>query len=61
MAEQYPIYPPRGNGFSMVGGEAGGTLLADVDLPAAEIGGCWFHSIWFSGYVNLLGKAKQEE
>jgi len=43
MAEQYPIHPPRGNGFSMVGGEAGGTRLADVDLPAAEIGGGWFH------------------
>ena len=49
MAEQYPIYPPRGNGFCMVGGEAGGTRLADVDLPAAEIGGGWFHSLGFSG------------
>ena len=48
MTEQYPIHPPRGNGFGMVGGEAGGTRLADVDLPAAEIGGGWFHGIWFS-------------
>ena len=43
VAQQYPIYPKGGNGFGMVGGEAGGTRLADVDLPAAEIGWCWFH------------------
>ena len=48
MAEQYPIYPEGGNGFGVVRGEAGGTRLADVDLPAAEIGGGWFHGIWFS-------------
>ena len=51
MAEQYPIYPPRGNGFSMVGGEAGGTRFADMYLPAAEIGGGWFHGfrVWGLG------------
>ena len=48
MAKQYPIYPEGGNGFGVVRGEAGGTSLADVDLPAAEIGGGWFHGIWFS-------------
>ena len=48
MTEQHPIHPPRGNGFGMVGGQAGGTRLADVDLPAAEIGGGWFHGfrVW---------------
>jgi len=46
MAEQYPIHPPRGNGFGVVRGEASGTSLADVDLPAAEIGGGWFHRFW---------------
>ena len=43
MAKQYPIYPKGGNGFGMVGGEASGTSLADVELPAAEIGWGWFH------------------
>ena len=43
MAKQYPIYPKGGNGFGMVRGKAGRTSLADVDLPAAEIGGGWFH------------------
>jgi hypothetical protein len=41
--EQGPVHGPRLDGFCMVGGEAGGTRLADVDLPAAEIGGGWFH------------------
>ena len=48
MAKQYPIYPKGGNGFSVVGGEASGTSLADVQLPAAEIGGGWFHGFGFS-------------
>jgi hypothetical protein len=32
----------------VVGGEASGTSLADVQLPAAEIGGGWFHGfgVW---------------
>jgi len=46
VAQQYPIYPKGGNGFGMVGGEAGGTRLADVQLPAAEISGGWFHVVW---------------
>jgi hypothetical protein len=55
MAQQYPIYPKGGNGFGVVGGEAGRTSLADVDLPAAEIGGGWFHVVGFSNakiYTN---------
>ena len=55
MAKQYPIYPKGGNGFSVVGGEASGTSLADVQLPAAEIGGGWFHVVGFSNakiYTN---------
>jgi len=49
MAKQYPIYPKGGNGFGMVGGEASGTSLADVELPAAEIGWGWFHGfrVWW--------------
>jgi hypothetical protein len=31
----------------VVGGEASGTSLADVQLPAAEIGGGWFHGFGF--------------
>ena len=47
-SEQGPVDGPSLDGFGMVGGEAGGTRLADVNLPAAEIGGGWFHGIWFS-------------
>ena len=50
MAKQYPIYPEGGNGFGVVRGEAGGTGLADVDLPAAEIGGGWFHGFRGLGF-----------
>jgi len=56
MAKQYPIYPKGGNGFGVVGGEASGTSLADVDLPAAEIGGGWFHGfgVWYLVGVNEM-------
>lgn len=43
MAEQHPIHLPRGNGFGMVRALTVEAFLADVDLPAAEIGGGWFH------------------
>jgi hypothetical protein len=33
----------------MVGLGAVDALLADVQLPAAEIGGGWFHRFGFSG------------
>ena len=48
MAKQYPIYPEGGNGFCMVGALAVEALLANVNLPAAEIGGGWFHGfrVW---------------
>ena len=49
MAKQYPIYPEGGNGFGVVRGEAGGTSLADVNLPAAEIDGGWFHGFRIRG------------
>ena len=48
MTEQYPVNSPRFDGFGMVRAWAVEALLADVDLPAAEIGGGWFHGIWFS-------------
>ena len=55
MAKQYPVHTPWADGFGVVGGEASGTSLADVDLPAAEIGGGWFHGVGFSNakiYTN---------
>ncbi len=48
MAEQYPVHRKRFDGFGMVGAWAVKALLADVNLPAAKIGGSWFHGIWFS-------------
>ena len=55
--EQGPVDGPRLDSFGVVGGEASGTSLADVQLPAAEIGGGWFHSIWFrfSKDIHNLG------
>ena len=41
--EQGPVDGPRLDGFGMVGFGAVDTLLADVELPASEIGGCGFH------------------
>ena len=55
MAKQYPIYPKGGNGFGVVGGEAGGTSLSNVNLPAAEIGGGWFHGV---GFIILVVSTK---
>ena len=48
--EQGPVDGPRLDGFGMVGAAAIHALLADVDLPAAEIGGGWFHGfrVWKS-------------
>jgi len=45
--EQGPVHGPRLDGFGAVGLAARHALLADVDLPAAEIGGGWFHGFWF--------------
>ena len=41
--EQGPVNGPRLDGFGTVGAGATHALLADVDLPSAEIGGGWFH------------------
>ena len=44
-SEQGPVHGPRLDGFGSVGAVAVHALLADVDLPAAEIGGGWFHGL----------------
>ncbi len=41
--EQGPVDGPRLDGFGAVGAGTVHALLADVDLPAAKIGGGWFH------------------
>ena len=41
--EQGPVDGPRLNGFAFVGAVAVDALLADVELPASEIGRCGFH------------------
>ena len=55
MAKQYPVHTPWADSFGMVRGKAGRTSLADVDLPASEIGWGWFHGVGFSNakiYTN---------
>jgi len=42
-SEQGPVDRPRLDSFGAVGAVAVHALLADVDLPAAKIGGGWFH------------------
>ena len=42
-SEQGPVDGPRLDGFGAVGAVTVHALLADVNLPAAEIGGGWFH------------------
>ena len=44
-SEQGPVHGPRLDGFGAVGLAARHALLADVYLPAAEIGGGWFHGL----------------
>ena len=60
--EQGPVDGPRLNGFAFVGSVAVDALLADVQLPASEIGGCGFHGVgvymgqfarFWVFYVNL--------
>ena len=48
-SEQGPVDGPRLDGFGAVGAAAVHALLADVDLPAAEIGGGWFHGLGVGG------------
>jgi len=49
-SEQGPVHRPSLDGFGAVGAAAVHALLADVDLPAAEIGGGWLHGfrVWKS-------------
>ena len=55
-SEQGPVHGPSLDGFGAVGAAARHALLADVDLPAAEIGGGWFHGFWFrfSKHIHKL-------
>ena len=48
-SEQGPVHGPRLDGFGAVGAVAVHALLADVDLPAAEIGWGWFHGLGVGG------------
>ena len=59
--EQGPVHGPRLDGFGAVGTAARHALLADVDLPAAEIGGGWFHGFWFrfNKHIHKLGTFSQ--
>jgi hypothetical protein len=52
--EQVPVHSPRRNGFGAVGAVAVNALLADVDLPAAKIGGGWFHWLGVYGLEKLI-------
>ena len=47
--EQGPVDGPRLDGFGAVGLAARHALLADVDLPAAKIGGGWCHGLGVGG------------
>ena len=47
--EQGPVHGPRLNSFGAVGAVAVHALLADVNLPAAKIGGGWFHGLGVGG------------
>ena len=52
--EQRPVDGPRLDGFGMVGFGAIHALLADVNLPASEIGGCGFHG--FGVYMGQFAR-----
>jgi hypothetical protein len=43
--EQGPVDGPSLDGFGFVGAIAVDALLADVNLPASEIGWCGFHGV----------------
>jgi hypothetical protein len=53
-SEQGPVHGPSLDGFGAVGLTARHALLADVDLPAAEIGGGWFHGLGVKGLEKLI-------
>jgi hypothetical protein len=51
--EQGPVDGPSLDGFGMVGAVAVDALLADMQLPASEIGWCGFHGV---GGLRLTNK-----
>ena len=53
--EQGPVHGPRLDGFAFVGAVAVDALLADVNLPASEIGWCGFHGVevWLFEELDL--------
>ena len=53
-AEQGVVDPPLADGFGVVGFGAVDTLLADVNLPASEIGWCGFHG--FGVYMGQFAR-----
>jgi hypothetical protein len=53
-SEQGPVHGPRLDSFGAVGAVAVYALLADVYLPAAEIGWGWFHGLGVGGYLKRL-------
>ena len=53
-SEQGPVHSPRRNSFGAVGAVAVYALLADVNLPAAEIGGGWFHGLGVYGLEKFV-------
>ena len=53
-SEQGPVDGPRLDGFGMVGFCAVNALLADVQLPASEIGWCGFHG--FGVYMGQFAR-----
>ena len=52
--EQGPVDGPRLDGFGAVGAVAVDALLADMQLPASEIGGCGFHR--FGVYMGQFAR-----
>jgi hypothetical protein len=50
--EQGPVHGPRLDGFAFVGAVAVDALLADMQLPASEIGWCGFHGAWGLRLMN---------
>jgi len=54
--EQGPVHGPSLDGFGFVGTVAVDALLADMQLPASEVGGCGFHGVgvWYFGGVNEM-------
>ena len=43
--EQGPVHGPSLDGFAFVGAVAVDASLADMQLPASEIGWCGFHGV----------------